>query len=128
MSASPAQGTLDAAGPRAGARRRRAASPPGRLARMRAAAAARGIPLRTIIATVAVVVLTYLARQGPLPAAGRHPPDRVVAGFIALLLNPLVVYVQRCMVRRRGFAVAIVTVMARLVFAGPGRWRSGTRW
>jgi hypothetical protein len=33
----------------------------GRRARLRAAAAARGVPLAAILATVAVVVLTYLA-------------------------------------------------------------------
>ena len=41
-----------------------------------------------------------------------------VAGFIALLLNPLVVLLQRVGVARRGYAVAIVTVFAVLVFAG----------
>jgi predicted PurR-regulated permease PerM len=41
-----------------------------------------------------------------------------VSGFIALLLNPLVVYLQRWKVPRRGFAVAIVTFWAVLVFAG----------
>jgi predicted PurR-regulated permease PerM len=41
-----------------------------------------------------------------------------VSGFIALLLNPLVVYLQRWKVHRRGYAVAIVTVWAVLVFAG----------
>jgi predicted PurR-regulated permease PerM len=41
----------------------------------------------------------------------------VVAGFIALILNPFVVFVQR-RVRRRGPAVAVVTIWAILVFAG----------
>jgi predicted PurR-regulated permease PerM len=115
MSASPAQGTLDAAVPGqvpAGG----AAPPPGRLARIRAAAAARGIPLPTIIATVAVVVLTYLA--GKVLYRLRDVILLLfVAGFIALILNPLVVYVQRW-ITRRGWAVAIVTVWAALVFVG----------
>jgi predicted PurR-regulated permease PerM len=42
----------------------------------------------------------------------------VVAGFIALLLNPIVVLVQQRLVPRRGAAVAIVTLLATLVFIG----------
>ena len=42
----------------------------------------------------------------------------VVAGFIALLLNPLVVVLQRWKVKRRGLAVTVVTFWAVLVFAG----------
>src|SRR5262249_53535778 len=41
-----------------------------------------------------------------------------VSGFVALLLNPLVVRLQRWKAPRRGFAVAIVTLWAVLVFAG----------
>jgi len=93
-----------------------AATAPTRRARLRAAAAARGVPLATILAAVAVVALTYLAAK--LAYRLRDVILLiVVAGFIALILNPLVVYVQR-RVRRRGWAVAIVTVWAALVFAG----------
>ncbi|HXW35256.1 MAG TPA: AI-2E family transporter, partial [Acidimicrobiales bacterium] len=42
----------------------------------------------------------------------------VIAGFIALLLNPLVVALQHWRVKRRGYAVAMVTLWAVLVFAG----------
>jgi len=42
----------------------------------------------------------------------------VVGGFIALILNPLVVYLQRWRIRRRGWAVAVVAIWAALVFAG----------
>ncbi len=49
----------------------------------------------------------------------------MVAGFIALILNPLVVALQRWRIRRRGWAVAIVSVWAVLVFAIS---RSATRW
>jgi predicted PurR-regulated permease PerM len=42
----------------------------------------------------------------------------VVAGFIALLLNPLVTLLHRIGVVRRGSAVAIVTVFAVLAFIG----------
>jgi predicted PurR-regulated permease PerM len=87
-----------------------------RRARLRAAAAARGIPLPTILATVAVVVLAYLA--GKLIYRLRDILLlMVVAGFLALILNPLVVYVQRW-VHRRGWAVTIVTLWAALVFVG----------
>jgi predicted PurR-regulated permease PerM len=87
-----------------------------RVTRVRAAAAARGIPLATIITSVAVLVLAYLA--GKLLYRLRDVLLLMfVGGFIALILNPLVVYVQR-KVPRRGLAVAIVTVWAALVFVG----------
>jgi predicted PurR-regulated permease PerM len=89
---------------------------PTRLARVRAAAAARGVPLAAILVTVGVVVLTYLA--GKLIYRLRDVILlMVVGGFIALILNPFVVFVQR-RIPRRGTAVAIVTVWALLVFAG----------
>src|SRR6266699_3616630 len=66
----------------------------GRRVRLRAAAAARGVPLATILVTVAVVALTYLA--GKLAYRLRDVILMiVVAGFIALILNPLVVALQR---------------------------------
>ena len=40
----------------------------GRRARLRAIAAARGVPLATILVTVAVVVITYLAGKAELDA------------------------------------------------------------
>jgi predicted PurR-regulated permease PerM len=87
-----------------------------RRGRLRAAAAARGIPLPTILTTVGVVVLTYLA--GKLIYRLRDILLlMVVAGFLAVILNPLVVYVQRG-VHRRGWAVTIVTFWAALVFVG----------
>jgi predicted PurR-regulated permease PerM len=88
-----------------------------RRARLRNAAAARGIPLATIITAVAVVVLTYLA--GKLIYRLRDVVLlMVVAGFVALILNPLVLYLQHWRIRRRGWAVAVVTIWAALVFAG----------
>jgi predicted PurR-regulated permease PerM len=92
------------------------AGTPTRVARVRAAAAARGIPLATIITSVAVVVLTFMA--GKLLYRLRDVLLLIfVGGFIALILNPLVVYVQR-RIPRRGWAVTIVTVWAALVFVG----------
>jgi predicted PurR-regulated permease PerM len=87
-----------------------------RRARLWQAAEARKIPLRAILATVGVVVLVYLAAE---------LIDRlrgvilllVVAGFIALLLNPLVIALQRVL-RRRGLAVLVVTILAVAAFGG----------
>lgn len=80
-------------------------------------AESRGVPLRAILTTVAVVVAVYLL--GKLIYRLRDVLLLVVvAGFIALLLNPLVVALQRWKVPRRGFAVAIVTFWGLLVFAG----------
>ncbi len=93
-------------------------SPPNtRLARLWRAADKRDIPLRTILTTVAVVVAVYLA--GKVVYRLRDVLLLVVvAGFIALLLNPLVVALQRWKVPRRGLAVTIVTLWAILAFAG----------
>jgi predicted PurR-regulated permease PerM len=77
----------------------------------------RGIPLRAIFATVGVVVAAYMA--GKLLYRLRDVVLLMaVSGFVALLLNPLVVYLQRWKVHRRGYAVAIVIFWAVLVFAG----------
>ena len=89
--------------------------PQGRLARLFQAADRRHVPLRTIVVTVAVVAATYLA--GKLIYRLRDIVLLfVVAGFVALLLNPLVVLVQR-RIPRRGFAVTIVTLGSLVVFA-----------
>ncbi len=80
------------------------------------AAEARGVPLRAILATIAAVIVFYLA--GKIVYRLRDVILLIaVAGFIALLLNPLVVALERW-VGRRGIAVTIVTLLAVLVFAG----------
>lgn len=90
--------------------------PATRRARLWHAAEIRRIPLRAILATVGVVVAVYLLAQlidrlrGVLLLL-------VVAGFVALLLNPLVVALEHAL-RRRGLAVALVTLVAVIVFAG----------
>jgi predicted PurR-regulated permease PerM len=90
--------------------------PETRLARLWKAADVRGIPLRTILVAVAVVAAAYLA--GKLIYRLRDVVLlMLVAGFVAILLNPLVLLLQR-VVRRRGFAVTIVTLVAVLAFAG----------
>jgi predicted PurR-regulated permease PerM len=92
--------------------------PPGsRRERLWKAAAARKIPLGTILVTVAVVAVTFLLAK--LVYRLRDVILLiVVAGFIALILNPLVVLLQQWGIRRRGLAVALVTLLALLVFAG----------
>ena len=89
---------------------------PTRRARLWRAAESNNVPLRAILVTVAVVVAAFLAGK---------IVDRlrgvilllVVAGFIALLLNPLVVALHRWL-GRRGIAVAVVTLLAVCAFAG----------
>jgi predicted PurR-regulated permease PerM len=81
------------------------------------AAETRHIPLRAILVTVGVVVLTFMV--GKLLYRLRDVLLLVaVSGFVALLLNPLVVALQRWKIRRRGIAVAVVTIWALIVFAG----------
>jgi predicted PurR-regulated permease PerM len=90
--------------------------PRGRLARLFEAADRRRVPLRTILVTVGVVVAAYLA--GKLVYLLRDIVLlMLVAGFVAMLLDPAVAKVQR-RVPRRGLAVTIVTLWAALVFLG----------
>jgi len=90
---------------------------PARRLSIRAAAASRGVPLATILVTVAVVALTYLA--GKLAYRLRDIIlIIVVAGFLTLILNPLVVALQRWRIRRRGWAVAVVAIWTVVFFAG----------
>ncbi len=73
--------------------------------------------MQAIIATVAVVAATYLA--GKLLYRLRDVVLLLlIAGFSAVLLNPLVAGLQRRGIRRRGMAVFVVTVLLVLVFAG----------
>ncbi len=91
--------------------------PETRRARLWRAAESRGIPLRAILATVGVVVLTYLL--GKLVYRLRDVVLVVlVAGFVAVILDPLVVALQRWGIRRRGWAVTVVTLVALIVFVG----------
>ncbi len=95
-------------------------SPPGdtRRAVLWSAAEARGVPLRAILTTIAAVVVVYLAAKVVYRLRDVILLI-VVAGFIALLLNPLVVALERWL-GRRGVAIAVVTLLAVLAFAGLG--------
>ena len=91
--------------------------PESRRSRLLEVATSRGIPLGTIVTTIGVAVLVYLA--GHLIYKLREILLlMVVAGFIALLLNPAVVGLRRLGIKRRGSAVAIVTVLALAAFGG----------
>jgi predicted PurR-regulated permease PerM len=85
------------------------------MARLFRYADTRRVPLRTILVTVAVVAATYLGAQ-LLYKLRTIVLLIVVAGFVALLLNPIVVLLQR-RIPRRGLAVSIVTLATLVVFA-----------
>ncbi|HEY6278587.1 MAG TPA: AI-2E family transporter [Streptosporangiaceae bacterium] len=91
--------------------------PRTRRARLWAAAESRGIPLRAILATAAVVVTVYLAAK-LLYRLKEVLLLLVMAGFLAALLNPLVVALQRWKIKRRGWAVTVVVSWGLLVFVG----------
>src|ERR1700722_13654704 len=84
---------------------------------LRGAAESRGIPLWTIVTIIALAAAIYVG--GKVLYRLR---DIVIllamSGFIALILNPLVVLLQRRIAPRRSAAVAIVTVSAVLIFVG----------
>jgi predicted PurR-regulated permease PerM len=77
----------------------------------------RKVPLQTIVITVLVVGAAYLA--GKLVYRLRAELLLfLVGGFIALLLNPVVEFLQRTVVRNRAWAVIVVTLVALLSFLG----------
>jgi predicted PurR-regulated permease PerM len=84
--------------------------------RLFAAASARGVPLRTILAIDAVVIATWVLYR----LLGRLREVILwvlIAAFIALVLNPAVAALQRHRFRR-GVAVGVVFAAAVLVFGG----------
>lgn len=84
--------------------------------RLFAAASAKGIPLRTILTVDAVVIATWVLYR----LIGRLREIILwilISAFIALVLNPSVVFLQRHRFRR-GSAVATVFAGAALAFAG----------
>jgi predicted PurR-regulated permease PerM len=95
-----------------------ASSPPRtRRARLWAAAQARGIPLPAILTVAAVAVGVFVA--GKLAYRLREVILIIVmASFLAVLLNPLVLALQRWRIKRRGWAVTVVTIWGLLVFVG----------
>ena len=79
-------------------------------------AALHNVPLPTILTTVAVIVAVYFA--GKLLYRLRDLMMLLlVGGFIALILNPVVIGLQRIGVKRRGVAVLIVSILSAVVFS-----------
>lgn len=75
------------------------------------------VPLKTILVTVFTVAAVYLAAL-VLYRLRDLLLLMLVGGFVALLLNPLVIFLQRWKLPRRGFAVLVVTIFSVLVFSG----------
>jgi predicted PurR-regulated permease PerM len=95
-----------------------APSPPTtRRDRLWAAAESRGVPLLAILTAAAVVVVVYVAAK-VLYRLRDIILLVLVAAFIAVLLNPFVVALQRWRIKRRGWAVAIVVIWGLVVFVG----------
>ena len=91
--------------------------PQGRLARLWQYADVRHVPLRTIVVTVAVVAAAYLGAK-LIYRLRDIVLLIVVAGFVAVLLNPIVVVLETKLHLRRGIAVTVVSVLAALAFIG----------
>jgi predicted PurR-regulated permease PerM len=88
-----------------------------RLARLWSAADMHRIPLMTIIVAILAVAFFYLA--GKLIYRLRDILLLLlVAGFLAMILNPVVLVMQKYVVKRRGFAVSLVGVLLVVVFLG----------
>jgi predicted PurR-regulated permease PerM len=87
------------------------------MARLWRAADRTGVPLRTIIAAVLVVGVFYMSAKF-IYRLRDVALLMLVAGFIALVLNPLVLIIQRYVVRRRSIAVTIVCLAALCAFVG----------
>ena len=91
-------------------------TPDTRRARIIQRATLNNVPLPTILTTVAVIVGVYFT--GKLLYRLRDLMMLLlVGGFIALILNPLVIALERIGVKRRGIAVLIVSSLSAIVFA-----------
>ena len=75
------------------------------------------VPLRTIFASVFTVAAVYVAAM-VFYRLRELLMLMLVGGFVALILNPAVEALQRWKVRRRGLAVAIVSLLFLVVFLG----------
>jgi predicted PurR-regulated permease PerM len=99
-------------------RAERSSGPLGyRFGRLWNAADVRRVPLRTIIVAILAVAVFYLA--GKLIYRLKDVLLLLlVAGFLALILNPVVGVVERYVVKRRGLAVTVVAFLLVVVFVG----------
>jgi predicted PurR-regulated permease PerM len=80
-------------------------------------AEANNIPLKTILATIGIIILVFFAGK-ILYRLREILLLMLVGGFIALLLNPVVDILQRWKLHRRGTAVFVVMFFAVLAFFG----------
>lgn len=91
--------------------------PESRRRRMLRTADLNSVPVLSILFAIFAVVAVYISGQ-----VIYHLRDLLmlglIGGFIALILNPMVVGLQHWRVKRRGGAVAIVTFVALLIFFG----------
>ena len=74
-----------------------------------------GVPVKTIVVTVLTVALVYLTGKF-LYRLRDLMLIMLVGGFVALILNPCVVMLQHWKIKRRGAAVAVVSLMTFVVF------------
>jgi predicted PurR-regulated permease PerM len=88
-----------------------------RFGRLWNAADVRRVPLRTIIVTILAVAVFYLAGK-VIYRLKDVLLLLLVAGFLALILNPVVGVVERYVVKRRGLAVTVVAFLLVVVFVG----------
>src|SRR3984957_15631346 len=88
-----------------------------RLTRLWSAAELRRVPLRTIIVAIVAVAFFFLAGKLIYRLRGARLL-LLVAGFRAIILNPVVHAVERRAVKRHGLAVTVVAVLMVLVFTG----------
>jgi predicted PurR-regulated permease PerM len=90
---------------------------PSRRSMIFSRAEAHNVPLMTILVTIGVIILVYFT--GKLLYRLRDVLVlMLIGGFIALILNPSVVWLQNWKIHRRGFAVLIVMGIAVLAFLG----------
>ncbi|MFZ0768368.1 MAG: AI-2E family transporter [Acidimicrobiales bacterium] len=75
------------------------------------------MPLKTILTTVFIIVVVYFAAK-ILYRLRDVLLLTLVGGFVALLLNPLVNWLQHHKMPRRGTAVFVVMFVSVLIFAG----------
>jgi predicted PurR-regulated permease PerM len=99
-------------------RAERSSGPLGyRFGRLWNAADVRRVPLRTIIVAILAVAVFYLAGK-VIYRLKDVLLLLLVAGFLAVILNPVVGVVERRIVKRRGLAVTVVAFLLVVVFVG----------
>jgi len=92
-------------------------TPPTRRSKVLLRAQVNDVPLKSILVTIFTIVLVFVI--GKLLYRLRDVLLlMLVGGFIALLLNPLVLFLQHWKLPRRGMAVFVVTLFSALVFLG----------